>query len=84
MVSKTQYSTIPVEKQKSTSLESSEKGNLLSNLVDKDGLIEAKLDQDVVDEILSTSIYNRPEVAIREVFNNALTAGNIRSQNELS
>ena len=71
-MNKKNYTTIPVEQQKTTSLEVNEKGSLLSDLVGDDGLIQAELDQEVVDEILSTSIYNRPEVAIREVFNNSL------------
>ena len=62
------YSTIPVEKQTVTTLDKKEKGNLLDEMLNSDGLIESQLDVEVVDEILSTSIYNRPEVAIREVF----------------
>jgi len=66
------YSTIPIEKQKTTTLQKNEKGNLLSDMTGDNGLIESILDIEVVDEILSTSIYDKPEVAIREVFNNAL------------
>lgn len=66
------YSTIPIEEQKTTSLEKNEKGNLLSDMAGENGLIDSILDVEVVDEILSTSIYDKPEVAIREVFNNAL------------
>lgn len=69
---KTKYSTIPIEAQSSTSLEKEEKGNLLSDMTGENGLITSVLDVEVVDEILSTSIYNKPEVAIREVLNNAL------------
>ena len=69
---KQQYSTIPIEDQNSTSLEKNEKGNLLSDMTGENGLIDSILDIDVVDEILSTSIYDKPEVAIREVFNNGL------------
>ena len=66
------YSTIPIEEQNPTSLEKKEKGNLLSDMTGESGLIDSILDIDVVDEILSTSIYDKPEVAIREVFNNGL------------
>ena len=66
------FSTIPIEEQNPTSLDRKEKGNLLSDMTGDNGLIDSILDIDVVDEILSTSIYDKPEVAIREVFNNAL------------
>lgn len=69
---KKNYSTIPIEEQKTTNLEENEKGSLLSGIAQENGLISSVLDEEVVDEILSTSIYNKPEVAIREVFNNAL------------
>lgn len=66
------YSTIPIEKQNPTSLSKNEKGSYLADIAGKDGLITAKMDQEVVDEIISKSIYNNPNVAIREIFNNAV------------
>ena len=68
---KQEYSTIPIEEQNPTSLEKTEKGNVLADMTGENGLIDSILDIDVVDEILSTSIYDKPEVAIREVTNNA-------------